>query len=308
MRITVIFNDKESKTFCQDLDRYNKEVGAAFNLEKKWYKLIFNCDRFSIKDIYIGDESIKHILNSGRNVGPNFEIWLHGDLSVLMTRIFDCIAQDDLLRWKDLSRKYLLTESWNEDAAEFVPQHVKNFFANGHGPYWWSYDDRINLPWVSLTKKIETEREIILENLHYDLTYRDKKFYNAAECISLKPTPELPCMELSGIKNDILRTVLQDAGYKDILQIQYVEMSKKSFIGLHRDDFQYSTGHHIIKGPTQLYFVLKGDTKKFKFKFDRAGLIDVTQPIIINNCLFNHSLFYDGDDARGVLLVYGNRF
>jgi hypothetical protein len=307
MQITVNFKDIESKIFYQDLDKNTKEVGTTFNLKKQWYKLIFDCNRYSVKDIKIGDESIKHILNSGRNVGNNFEIWIHGDLSVLMTRVFDCIAQDDLLRWKDLSKKYLSTESWNESAAEFVPQHVKNFFSNGQGPYWWSYDDKINLPWVNLTKKIEIDRELLLKNLKDDLTYIDEKFYNTAKCISLKPTPKLPCVELSAIKNNILRKFIQDAGYKDVLQVQYVEMSKKSFIGLHRDDFQYSTGYHIIKGPTQLYFVLKGDTKKFKFKFDRAGLVDVTQPIVINNCLFNHSLFYSGDDTRGVLLIYGNR-
>ena len=100
---------------------------------------------------------------------------------------------------------------------------------------------------------------------------------------------------------------MQQFGFTDILQMQYVELEPNSVIPVHRDDFTYEDGKHIIDGPTQLYFLLSGDPKDVKFKFENVGLIDVSRPIFINNHRFVHSLVYTGNRSRGVLLAYGKR-
>ena len=73
------------------------------------------------------------------------------------------------------------------------------------------------------------------------------------------------------------------------------------------DDFTYEDGKSIIDGPTQLYFVLSGDSEELKLKFKNVGLLDVSKPIFINNRRFVHSLVYTGNVPRGVLLAYGIR-
>ena len=100
---------------------------------------------------------------------------------------------------------------------------------------------------------------------------------------------------------------MEQFGFVDILQIQYVELQPNSVLPIHRDDFTYEDGKNIIDGPTQLYFVLSGDTEDIKFKFKNVGLIDVDKPIFINNRRFIHSLVYTGLTPRGVLLAYGSR-
>jgi len=72
------------------------------------------------------------------------------------------------------------------------------------------------------------------------------------------------------------------------------------------DDFSNASGLMYVKGASQLYCVLKGDSSMFKMKFAKAGMIDVTKPKYINNNTFAHSLYYAGEDTRGALLIYGN--
>ena len=98
---------------------------------------------------------------------------------------------------------------------------------------------------------------------------------------------------------------MQQFGFTDILQMQYVELQPNSVIPVHRDDFTYEDGKNIINGPTQLYCVLSGSTEHIKLKFKNVGLLDVNKPIFINNHKFIHSLVYTGDKPRGVLLAYG---
>ena len=100
---------------------------------------------------------------------------------------------------------------------------------------------------------------------------------------------------------------MQQFGFTDVLQMQYVELQPNSVIPVHRDDFTYQDGKNIIDGPTQLYCVLSGNSEDIKFKFKNAGLIDVSKPVFVNNHRFVHSLVYTGDTPRGVLLAYGIR-
>ena len=129
MQVKVITKNPIGKIVSVDLNSNSTEQPTQFNLENSWHKLIIPTTRANIIDITIGDESIKHILNAGAQVEEQYHIWIHGDLSVLMERVFNCINQDDLLRWTKLNRKYLFTESWNHTAPNFVPTHIKNFFA-----------------------------------------------------------------------------------------------------------------------------------------------------------------------------------
>ena len=140
-----------------------------------------------------------------------------------------------------------------------------------------------------------------------DLQYTDSKFYGAGQCKSLKQQPVLPTITTEQIKNKELRDTMQQFGFTEILQMQYVEVEPNSVIPVHKDDFTYEDGKHIIKGPTQLYCVLSGNAEDIKFKFKNVGLIDVSKPIFINNHRFVHSLVYTGDKPRGVLLAYGIR-
>ena len=303
MQIHITTKDAIKPITVIDLDK--KEcLKSSIVIAENWYKLIIPCHRNNITDIAIGDESIKHGLNSGTNTDRGYEIWLHGNLAEYFSRISKCIAQDDLLRFKDLKNKYLMTESWNEIIkGDFVPGHVKQFFAKGEGPHWYSKADFCNLPYVAYDgPAIDTNID-----LDQDLTFTDTKFYGKAKCKSLKQQPVLPTLKTEQIKNEKLRETMQQFGFTDVLQMQYVELQPNSVIPVHRDDFTYQDGKNIIDGPTQLYCVLSGNSEDIKFKFKNAGLIDVSKPVFVNNHRFVHSLVYTGDTPRGVLLAYGIR-
>jgi hypothetical protein len=305
MQVKVITKEPINRIACMDLNGHSVEQSTDLDLNGNWYKLIIPTHRSNITDITIAGESIKHILNSGAQVEEYYHIWLHGNLDQLMERVFSCIAQDDLLRWTKLNRKYLLTESWNHTAPNFVPNHVKNFFARGEGPYWWAYSNHDQLPYRVLPS-VEYNPELLLASINEDLTYVDTKFYGGAHCKSLKPKPTLPLTPVDQLKNNVLKKFLKSVGFNSVLQIQYVEMSPQSYIDIHQDDFTYESGLPHIKGASQLYCVLRGQPDKFKMRFARAGMIDVTKPIFINNNAFVHSLYYNGDDTRATLLVYGS--
>lgn len=303
MKIEIKTKNSIANIKLIDLDR-NIHDYSDFTLEDKWYKVIVPGTRQGVSDIIINEESIGHCLNSGCNTSNGYEIWIHGNLSVYFSRIADCIAQDDLLRFKDLPRKYLFTESWNEAVqGDFIPTSVKQFFANGEGPYWYHRSDLNALPYIEYDGET-VDKQIDLDE---DLKYVDTKFYGQGSCKSLKANPVLPTMDVEKIKGPKLRKAMQQFGFTDILQMQYVELQPNSVLPVHKDDFYYEDGRSIIDGPTQLYFVLSGSSADIKFKFKNVGLIDVSKPIFINNHRFVHSLVYTGKVKRGVLLAYGIR-
>ena len=158
------------------------------------------------------------------------------------------------------------------------------------------------MPYIQHDGDVDTDVD-----LDEDLQFKDTKFYGQGQCKSLKPHPVLPTIKLEQIKNKKLRDAMGSFGFKEILQMQYVELQPNSVLPIHMDDFTYEDGKSIIDGPTQLYCVLSGDPKDIKFKFKNVGLIDVSKPIFINNRRFVHSLVYTGTIPRGVLLAYGIR-
>ena len=304
MRVDIKTTNSINKVTITNLDKeLLPKLGTIF-IGESWHKLLIPCNRHNIIDITISGETIKHCLNSGKETAQGYEIWLHGNLAEYFSRISECIAQDDLLRFKNLESKYLHTVSWNEKIeGDFIPNHVKQFFANGEGPHWYHKADFNNLPYIEYNGSV-VDTDI---NLDEDLQFIDKKFNNYGECKSLKQQPVLPTIKTEQIKNKKLKETMQQFGFTDILQMQYVELQPNSVIPVHRDDFTYEDGKHIIDGPTQLYCVLSGSTEDIKFKFKNAGLVDVSKPIFINNHRFVHSLVYTGDKPRGVLLAYGIR-
>ena len=304
MRVDIKTTNSIDKVTITNLDKeLLPKLGTIF-IGESWHKLLIPCNRHNIIDITISGETIKHCLNSGKETEQGYEIWLHGNLAEYFSRISECIAQDDLLRFKNLESKYLHTVSWNEKIeGDFIPNHIKQFFANGEGPHWYHKADFNNLPYIEYNGSV-VDTDI---NLDEDLQFIDKKFNNYGECKSLKQQPVLPTIKTEQIKNKKLKETMQQFGFTDILQMQYVELQPNSVIPVHRDDFTYEDGKHIIDGPTQLYCVLSGSTEDIKFKFKNAGLVDVSKPIFINNHRFVHSLVYTGDKPRGVLLAYGIR-
>ncbi len=307
MQVHIITKESIEFVTVINLDKKERLAWTNFSpleVDDNWYKLIIPCDRQNITDITIGGESIKHRINAGINTVRGYEIWVNGDVAEYFSRISKCIAQDDLLGFKNLRNKYLLTESWNEPVVgQFIPTHVKLFFARGEGPHWYHKSDWHNLPYIEYDGP-PLDKNIGLDE---DLCFTDTKFYGQGKCKSLKQKPVLPTINLDAIKNKELQKTMQQFGFTDILQMQYVELEPNSVIPVHRDDFTYQDSRNIIDGPTQLYFLLSGDSKNIKFKFKNVGLIDVGKPIFINNHRFVHSLVYTGDRPRGVLLAYGIR-
>jgi hypothetical protein len=306
MQIDIKTKDPIEFATVIDLDKKERLAWINFSplqIDNNWYKIIIPCDRQNISDITIGDESIQHRLNAGKVTERGYEIWLHGDIAEYFSRISTCIAQDDLLRFKNLDKIYLFTESWNETVSgDFIPQSVVQFFSRGEGPHWYHRTDFHNLPFVEYKDSVESDFD-----LTDDLKFVDTKFYGQGKCKSLQRQPVLPTIKTEEIKNNKLRMTMQKFGFTDILQMQYVELQPNSVIPVHRDDFTYEDGRNIIDGPTQLYFLMSGDAKDVKFKFKNVGLIDVSRPIFINNHRFVHSLVYTGSKPRGVFLAYGKR-
>ena len=301
LEIKTAHNTKGIK--ITNLDRITVDY-QKFVLEDQWYKILIPCMKHHILDIRVHGESIAHCLNSGVTSSKGYELWIHGDLSQYFARLSRYIAHDDLMRFKDLKKKYLITESWNEKIkGDFVPPSVRNFFAKGDGPHWYHKDDVDSLPYLEYEgPAVDTNI-----NLEEDLQFSDTKFYGQGKCKSLKANPNLPTMPVSEIKNQGLRSTMEQFGFTDMLQMQYVELMPNSWLPVHMDDWTYDSGRNFMKGPVQLYFVLSGDTKNIKFKFKNVGLLNVENPIFINNQKFVHSLVYTGDSPRGVLLAYGNR-
>ena len=199
MRVDVKTKNPIDKVTITNL---NKELLPKFStmfISENWYKLLIPCERDNIIDITVSGESIKHCLNSGCNTKEGYEIWLHGNLAEYFSRISECIAQDDLLRFKDLESKYLITESWNEKVeGDFIPNHVKQFFAKGEGPYWYHKADFFNLPYIEYNGPA-VDTDLFLDA---DLTFIDNKFYGEGKCKSLQRLPVMPLKDIKDIKND----------------------------------------------------------------------------------------------------------
>jgi len=302
MQVDIITKIPIRNVKITNLDKESSTQALPLEVDCEWYRLTIPCDRTNIKDIIIGGESIEHRLNSGKNINEGFEIWINGDLAKYFSRLSTCIAQDDLLKFKNLDKKYLQTVSWNEHiTGDFIPNHVISFFGSGEGPFWYHRQDFHKLPYV----KYEGPNVSTDIDLDKDLTFRDTKFYGAGNCKSIKPMPTRPTMPVESIKDAKLREAMKQFGFSEVLQMQYVELQPNSVIPVHKDDFYYEDGRDIIDGPTQLYFVLSGNKSEVKFKFENVGLIDVDGPIFINNHRFIHSLVYTGKEPRGVLLAYG---
>ena len=298
-----IFTKVDASFECIGLNGNTISQSGIINMPDSWHKCYINLHRKDITDIKFGSESIRHCLNSGQNTPDGYEIWLHGNLAEYFSRISKCIAQEDLLRFRNLADKYLITESWDEQVeGDFIPPSVKQFFARGEGPHWYHKEDFNNLPYLECDGYVDTELD-----LDEDLKFTDTKFYGQGQCKSLQPKPALPTIKLDQIKNEKLRDTMGRFGFTDILQMQYVELQPNSVLPIHMDDFTYEDGKSIIDGPTQLYCVLSGNPEQIKFKFRNVGLLDVSKPIFINNRRFVHSLVYTGSVPRAVLLAYGIR-
>ena len=220
MRVDIKTKSEIDYVTITNLDKYS-HIKWPIIIDENWYKLTIPCNKINIVDITVDGETIKHCLNSGRNTEQGYKIWLHGNLAEYFARISECIAQDDLLQFKNLDNKYLHTVSWNENVeGDFIPTHVKQFFATGEGPYWYHKDDFANLPYVTYNgPNVDTNI-----NLDEDLQYTDSKFYGEGQCKSLKQQPVLPTIKLEQIKNKKLRETMQQFGFTEILQMQYVDI------------------------------------------------------------------------------------
>ena len=302
---TNLNTDKDVQIQCQDLDGETVTHGLIFDLAPTWHKITIPLTRREIVRIEIGGADLRYFINSAQKTEKGIEIWLNGNIEEVFDRVSECIAQDDLLRVKDLSKKYMHTVSWNEKVGgDFVPDHIKRFFAKGDGPFWYMKSDYNKLPYIEYNgppvPKIDPATD-----LDEDLTFIDEKFTGQGKCKSWKRNPGLPTMMVEDLKNKNLRMAMQQVGFVEVLQMTYVELDPESVIPIHRDDCTYFTGKHIIDGPSQLWLRISGDHKKVKFKFKNAGMIDVSKPVFINNKDFVHSLVHSGDQPRGVLLVTG---
>ena len=301
---TNLDTDKDVQIQCQDLNGETKIHGLIFDLAPTWHKITLPFSRKNLVAINIHGEDLRYYINIGQNTDKGYVIWLNGDLEQFYTRTSECLAQDDILRFTDIGSRYFHTVSWNEKVEDFVPEHIKRFFANGDGPYWYIKSEYNKLPYIEYNgppvPTIDPDTD-----LAEDLDYIDMKFQGQGKCRSLKKTPRLPTMKTELLKNKNLRSLFQQLGFSEMLQITYVELDPKSIIPIHRDDSTYFDANHILQGPSQGWLCISGDHKKVKFKFKNVGLIDVSKPMFINNRAFIHSLVYSGDQPRGVLLFTG---
>jgi len=303
MELEILTKNGTQDIRIVDLDRKTHHYDS-FVIQNTWYRITVPGTRFNIIDLKVRGESIGHCLNAGLMGKDGYTLWIHGDLSQLFARISECIAQEDLLKFKMLEQKYLFCESWNETVeGDFIPRSVQDFFANGEGPFWYSKEDWMALPYVEYNGT-PVPAEISTQE---DLTYEDSKFYGNGKCRSLKMDPSLPTIKVDDIKSESLRNTMKQFGFTELAQMQMVTMEPNSVLPIHRDDWTYADCRSILEGPSQLYFVLSGDKDSIKFKFKNVGVIDVSKPIFVNNQRFVHSLVYTGKSRRSVLLAYGKR-
>ena len=63
----------------------------------------------------------------------------------------------------------------------------------------------------------------------------------------MQAQPVLPTTKLDEIKDKKLRLAMEQFGFKEILQMQYVELQPNSVLPVHKDDFTYVSGRDIIQ-------------------------------------------------------------
>ena len=138
-------------------------------------------------------------------------------MSVLFSRVKMCIAQQDLLKFQDLSTRYLHTVSWNEKVeGDYISSTDKKFFQSGEGPYWWSKYDFRNIPYIEIQKDIQVNKTLLLEDINKELLWKDNKFYGTTNCKSLQVRPNLPCIDINNIKGNELKKLMTNAGFSKI--------------------------------------------------------------------------------------------
>ena len=100
----------DARIECQDLDGEIVTHDLTFDIDPGWHKITIPLPRKELIKIEVDGEDIRYYINAGHNTEKGYVLWLNGDLEQYYTRTSESLAQDDLLRFKNMPTKYMHTD------------------------------------------------------------------------------------------------------------------------------------------------------------------------------------------------------
>lgn len=325
MKVTVdVITDNPISVL--QLEQLNGEVfhipnGYVAEVGNDWHllKIKYPGNTTEIQDILIDGVSIQNIIYTGYVVDNNGDlhqpattlwegtycIWIHPNLGLWHNRMFTEIAQGDF--GKNLLKEYLFTVDRPLTINRDYPTDVQSFFAKADGPHYWKTNDE-STPYRVLDFEVSHDTLNAINEIYND--YEQQKFsdewtYKTFPVKTALATPQ----PMSIVENSLVRKLLEDCGYKKILNFSILDLEPKSSIKVHLDDFTLTDVYEHIRGATKLYLSYNlnddFDTKDLYFKLGDAGLLPLDKPMLVNTHKYVHTLINDSKHRRRAFIAYG---
>jgi len=297
--------------------------GYITQINNDWHllKIAYPGEELEIQDIKIDGVSIENILYTGYIVDAQgivhqpatrlwspetyYCIWIHPNFGIWHNRMFTEIAQGDF--GSNLHKKYLFTVDRPLMIDGNYPTNVQGFFAKGDGPHYWKLNDETT-PYQLLNFDVSHKTLQAINQLSQEFEqkhFSDEWTYKTFPIKTALATPQ----SLDIVKNPVVKKLLEDCGYKKILNFSILDLEPKSYIKVHLDDFTQSDVYQHIKGATKLYLSYnlndEFDTNGLYFKLGDAGLLPLDKPLLVNTHKYVHTLINNSEYKRRAFIAYG---
>jgi hypothetical protein len=294
----------------------NNEI---LDIDDGWYLIKIPFLKFNnqIRDIQINNESIGHLLYTGyfrnqqnRIIQPqtaliedgHFEIWLHTDIGFYFKSIMSQVKNHDF--GKNLFENYKLTVDRPCIIEGNYPESVKKFFKNSNGPVWWK-NDSIRFPYKTITNENlkHIDKKLLINELKKICAFCHNPYPGWTQW-TFKEKTDLPEIQIKELNSSIIQNLIEEIGYKSIIDICLMKLESHNFIPIHRDDMSKRKMYEVSKGCKKFYWNLD-HCEDVYFKLGDAGVLPLENPLLINTNEHVHSVINNKDSERYVLIIHG---
>ena len=325
MKITIDSTHILDDYFLIDLygNKIAFENDKTFDLGEGWHELNipYTGQQNEITDVKINDHSIGYLLHTsfyidglGKRHQPAsaiwdqngvMKLWLHTNLGYFFQRVLGEIDNGDFGR--NLLEKYVFTVDRPLNLQTKFPEDIDKFFAYGDGPHWWKLGTDYT-PYRTLDIDLPLQDEILNE-CNRICIYEKKAFDSVMDLKTIcRDQSDLPFKQVDWSKAPMLKKLLMEQiGYKNIIDISVQTLKPNSYLPLHRDDHYNRKKYNLIRGCKKMYWPLKGDWSKNYFKLGKSGIVPFNnKPCMINTIEHVHTAVNESDLSRTILIVYGD--
>ena len=299
------------------------ENNIEFECEFDWHllRLPYEGTKIEITDILINDESIEELLYTSyfqRDTGEihqpscavwaegNFKLWVHTNPGLYKAFVREQVTYGDY--GKNLFEDYMLTVDEPVTFKHRYPASIEYHYNRSYGPHWWHKIDAFR-PWCALDN--DYFADIDREQLAAEIKELSKFFYYPVKTNTdwyiwaLKRQSDVPLVPVSEIQQPMVRKLLERIGYTSVLDICLQAQEPRSFIDIHVDSHRKREGLPYLKACKKFYWALNHNEDMY-FKYRKAGLLPMDQPLLINSDGHIHSVVNDSDDLKMVVVIYGD--